>query len=137
VRGQVADVGAYRGPAGTLCLELATEGTISCDFALGPLQIIQLANARWLYLDSAGYGFGIFLAGAISPRVASVRVSLGAGRWVDATILTPPPQLEFPFRLFYMEQRTGIESLNRSLPLVPLNGRGREIGRTSYLVQGG
>jgi hypothetical protein len=98
---------------------------------------VHLAYAHWLHLDSAGPGFGVFVTGAISPRVASVSVSLGAGRWVDATILTPPSELEFPFRLFYMEKRTGFQSLNRWLPIVALDGHGREIGRTSYLIHGG
>jgi hypothetical protein len=137
VRGQVGDVGAYRGPAGNLCLRLPTLGTISCDFAPRPGQAVRLAYANWLYPDSADFDIGVFLAGAVSPRVASVRVSLGAGRWVDATILSPPPEVGFPFRLFYMEKRTGFESLNRSLPVVALDGHGREIGRTSYLIQGG
>ena len=133
VRGEVGDIAAYRGPEGDLCVQLTTEGTISCDFLPRPGHPIRVAYANWLYLDSAG-DLGVFLVGAISHRVSSVHVSLGAGGWVNATILKPPPDLQFPFRLFYIEERTGYQSLSRSLPVVARDARGREIGRNYYLT---
>jgi len=135
VRGRASIFQAWPGPSGTLCVQL--EGGITCDFLLGPGQAVQVSFARWFYPDSTGYNFAMFVTGAISSEVASVRVSFGAGRWVNATILTPPAELGFPSRLYYMEERTGFQSLNRSLPVVALDARGHEIGRTSYLVQGG
>ena len=137
VGGQSADLGVYRGPADSLCVRLTTEGELSCDLFPRPGETVRLAYANWLYLDSACCGFGMFVVGSIRPPVASVRVSLGAGRWVDAAILTPPSELEFPFRLFYMEKRTGFQSLNRRLSVIALDAQGQEIGRTTYLVQGG
>src|SRR5436190_6532364 len=102
LRGEVGHIGAYRGPTGDLCVELTTEGTISCDLAPRPGDALRLAYANWLYLDSPQYGLGVFVAGAVGPRVASVHVSVGAGRWAEATLLKPPPELGFPFRLFYI-----------------------------------
>ncbi len=135
VRGHAADIQAWSGPAGTLCIQVA--GDISCDLPLPPGQAVQVSFANSLLLDSSGYAFGMFVVGTIRSDVTSVRVSLGAGRWVDATILKPPPELLFPFRFFYTEKRTGFQNLNRHLPVVALDGHGRELGRTSYLVQGG
>lgn len=134
VRGEVGDIAAYRGPAGDLCIQLTTEGTISCDLLPRPGHPIRVAYANWLYLYSAGEGFGVFVVGAIRPRVSSVHVSLGAAGWVNATILKPPPELHFPFRLFYLEERTGYESLSRSLPVVARDAVGREIGRNYYVT---
>jgi hypothetical protein len=48
VRGQAADIGAYRGPAGSPCVQLITEGTISCDFLPRRGQTVQLTYATWL-----------------------------------------------------------------------------------------
>jgi hypothetical protein len=129
-------------PAGSVCVALPDEGAFSCDFLPTPGQAVHLAYAQWLYLDSAcpsgpGCGFGMFVIGSISPQVAFVRVALGAGRSVNATLLTLPLDLEFPYRLFYVEKRTGFQSLNHHLPVVALNAQGRKIGHTSYLVLGG
>ncbi len=135
VRGRASVIQAWPGPSNTLCVQL--EGDITCAFLLAPGHAVQVSYANWLYLDPAGFSFGMFVIGAISSEVASVRVSLGAGRWVNATILTPPPELGFPLRLYYMEERTGFQSLNRDLPVVALDDHGQEIGRTSYLVQCG
>jgi hypothetical protein len=135
VRGRASVIQAWPGPSGTLCVQL--EGDITCAFLLAPGQAVHVSYANWFWLDSAGSSFGVFVTGAISSHVASVRVSLGAGRWVNATILTLPPELGFPFRLYYMEKRTGFQSLARHLPVVALDGHGQEVGRTSYLVQGG
>jgi hypothetical protein len=138
--GQSAGLRVYREAAGgNLCVSLTTEGVLSCDFLprLGQgATTIRLAYAHWLYWDSARFRYVMFLVGAIGPSVASVRVSLGVGRSVDATILTLPPELAIPFRLFYTENRTGFQDLSR-LPVVALDDQGREIGRTSYLVLGG
>jgi hypothetical protein len=80
----------------------------------------------------------MFVIGAVRGPVASVRVALGAGRWVDATILSPlTSELRFPFRLFLIDEKTGQQSLNRRRSIVAFDDRGREIGRTSYLVLGG
>jgi hypothetical protein len=135
--GHVEDIGAYGSPAGTLCVQLPEQGTISCDFLPRHGRAVHVAYAQWLYLHSACCRFGMFVLGAISSRVASVRVSLGEGRWVGATLLRLPPSLKFPDRLFYVEEKTGFQSLNHHLPVVALNAHGRKIGRTSYLVMGG
>lgn len=137
VKGRAADIHAYRGPTGSFCLDLTRVGELSCDLVPGLRQPIRIAYANWVYLDSACCGFGLFVIGTVKPGVSEVRISLGGGRRVDATILRPPPRFNFAYRLFYMEKRTGFESLNRRLPVVALDGRGREVGRTSYLVQGG
>jgi hypothetical protein len=128
----------YRVPSGNLCVAFAREGPLSCEFLprLGH-GIIRLAYAHWLCRETTCRRFGIIVVGAIGPRVASVRVLLGAGRRVYATILVLPSELEVPFRLFYTEKWTRFESLNRRLAIVALDDHGRQIGRTPYLVQGG
>jgi hypothetical protein len=135
VEGRAADIHAYRGQAGSFCLDLTRVGELSCDLVPGPRESLRIAYANWVHLDSACCGFGLVVVGTIKPGVAEVRISLGGGRWVDATIVRPPPG--FAYRFFYMEKRAGFRSLNRRLPVVALDGRGREVGRTSYLVQGG
>ncbi len=67
VGGHKGDIAAYREPAGNICVQLTTEGTISCDFVPRPGQAVRLAYANWLYLDLVGAGFGMFLAGANRP----------------------------------------------------------------------
>ena len=137
VNGRDGNLKAYRTETGSICVSLSTRGNISCRLLPLRGQAVRLAYANWLYLNSACCDFAMFVAGSISPQVASVRVSVGAGRWVDATLLTPPPDLEFPFRLFYAEQRGSDGSLDRRLPVVAMNVQGRIVGRTSYFVQGG
>jgi hypothetical protein len=134
VNGQPGDLAAFRGSDGAICLHLATEGTISCDLSTRPGQAIHLAYANWLYMESAPPNLGVIVVGAIDRRVSTVRVALGEGMWGNATILTPPPALEFNLRLFYIEQRTTIQNLNRVLPVIARDGRGREIGRKYYLT---
>jgi hypothetical protein len=116
---------------GALCFELSSGGSSFC-VAPQPGQAIQLAYVNWIWFDSGNRGFGILVIGAITRDVASVRVSLGAGRWATARIVSAPPELAFPLRLFYVEKRTGFDVLNRHLPIVALDDQGHEIGRTSY-----
>jgi hypothetical protein len=136
--GQWARLGVYReSAAGSLCLSMTGRGDLSCDVLPRRDEVIRLAYADWMYRDSARTRFGMFVVGAIGPSVALVRLSLGAGRWVDATILTLPPRLGTSFRLFYTEKWTGFQSLNHRLPVVALDDHGRAVGRDSYLVLGG
>jgi hypothetical protein len=138
VSGRDRPVDAYDEPGDGLCLELPVEGTPYCDIAPGPGPL-RLVYANWVYPGSACCGFAMFVIGTIGPTVASVRVSLGAGRSVRAMIAGFPTSLGAGglIRLFYIDQPTGIESLNHRLPVVALDDRGHEIGRTTYLVQGG
>jgi hypothetical protein len=53
------------------------------------------------------------------------------------TLLTLPSVLDVRYRIFYIEKKIGLHSLNRDLVIVALDDRGVELGRTSYLVQGG
>jgi hypothetical protein len=138
VRGNDQLVNAYQEPGDRLCLELPTEGTPYCDIAPGPGPL-RLVHANWVYPGSACCGFAMFVIGTIGPTVDSVRVSLGAGRWVRAMIVGLPSSLRAGglIRLFYIDQPTGMQSLNHRLPIVALDDHGHEIGRTTYLVLGG
>ena len=115
---------------------LASEGVLSCDFLPRRGETIRLAYAHWLYWGVECCGIGMFVVGAVNAQVDAVRVALGAGKWADATIVTPPHALGFSFRLFYVERKSGMESLNNRLPVIAFE-HGREVGRTSYLVLGG
>jgi len=115
---------------------LASEGVLSCDFLPRRGETIRLAYAHWLYWGVECCGIGMFVVGAVNAQVDAVRVALGAGKWADATIVTPPHALGFSFRLFYVERKSGMESLNHRLPVIAFE-HGREVGRTSYLVLGG
>ena len=137
LRGQEADIAVYRGPGNSLCLQLPTSDTVPCDLAPRPGRAIRLAYANWVYLDATGYGFGMLLVGTVSPAVAPVRISLGNDKWIKARVVSLPEELNIAFRLFYIERRISFESLNQSLPVVALDNQGREIGRTSYRIEGG
>jgi hypothetical protein len=135
--GEWADIDVYSQPSGNICVRLPSQGVLSCDFTPGPDETIRLGYANWVFRDEPHTRLGVFVIGTIGPDVATVRVSTAKGRWVDATIVALPSEFLLPFRLFYMEKRTGFGILNRRRPIVALDERGREIGRTSYLVFGG
>ena len=133
--GETVDLGAVRRDA-KLCVVLVVE-RLSCDLGLRPRQAIRLAYANWLLLDASDQGLGVIVVGSVGPRVRSVRVSLGAGRWANAEIVPTPAALGDPVRVFVLERRTRVRGLNRSLPIVAIGADGRPIGRTSYLIHGG
>jgi hypothetical protein len=134
--GQTVGLRAVRGKADSVCIELINQ-RLSCDLQLGHRQLIKLAFANWLRLDASEHGLGVLILGSVGPRVQSVHVSLGPSRWSNAMIITAPAEFGAAVRLFVIERRTSLKSLNRSLPIVALDGSGRPIGRTSYLIQGG
>jgi hypothetical protein len=136
VKGVQRTLDAYFEPGEGVCLDLPTEGMPYCALARGPGPL-RLILANWVY-PGACCDFAMFVVGTIGPSVSSVRLSLGAGRWVDATIADFPASLNTGgLRLFYVDQRTGMQSLNHRLPIVALDAQRREIGRTTYLVLGG
>jgi hypothetical protein len=135
--GQPADVEVYRRFDGHLCVRLLSRSFVSCDVIPAAGTAIRLAFADWVYLDQACCRFGIFLVGTVTSDVARVQVGLGSGRQVTATVVTLPSALEEPTRVFVVEQATGLRSLNHRLPVTALDDRDHELGRTSYLVEGG
>jgi hypothetical protein len=137
-QGGSGNLRAYRGPTGRLCVTVSTAGDISCDLVPRPGEAIHAGGAGALLLGT-GPGVEIFVAGAVDDRVLSVRVNVGAGRWVRATIVTLPSQLEFPYRLFYVAADVAFPSFqfNNPYPVVARDAHGVVVGRSSYGVQGG
>jgi hypothetical protein len=135
--GQPADVEVYRRFDGHLCVRLLSRSFVSCDVIPAPGTAIRLIYADWVQLDQACCRFGIFLVGTVRPDVARVQVGLGSGRQVAATVVTLPSALDEPTRMFVVEQATGLRSLDNRLPVTALDDGDHELGRTSYLVEGG
>jgi hypothetical protein len=137
-QGAKGPVSVYRDPTGSLCIKAAYQGagSILCDLVPQPGRALYVGTASFIQQDSQG-DFSLFLAGATEARVGSLRVSLGTGGWVSARLVTPPSQLDFPFRVFYVEAKLPFQMLNRPLPIVALDQHGQEIGRASYTLRGG
>jgi hypothetical protein len=135
--GQPADVEVYRRFDGNLCVRLLSRSFVSCDVLPSEGKAVRLTYADWMYLDPSCCRFGVFVVGTVGPDVGTVRVDLGGGRRVEATIVELPSALDEPARVFFVQRETGFASLGRRLLVTALDDRGREVGRTTYLVSGG
>jgi hypothetical protein len=135
--GQPADVEVYRRFDGNLCIRLPSSAFVSCDVLPAEETDVRLVYANWVSLDSSCCRSGVFVLGTVGPDVATVRVDLGGGRRVEAAIVELPSALNEPTRVFFVQRETGFASLGHRLPVTALDDRGREVGRTTYLVSGG
>jgi hypothetical protein len=135
--GKPANVEVYRRFDGNLCVRLPSASFVSCDVLPAEETAVRLVYASWVSLDSSCCRSGVFVIGTVGRDVATVRLDLGAGRRVEATIVEVPSALDEPVRVFVVERKTGLESLGRRLPITALDDHGREVGRTTYLISGG